>query len=190
MFSSALFTDISLDPRSRIGVAGCLLLPMGFLDTLPHDIDRSELSAKLCCKRFTDTSSTKLELQAVLWGVELYRTLVPDHERCGLRLYTDSQCVSGLPARRERLEGSAYCAARSGRLLANAELYAQLFAAGDELGFEIVKVAGHSRSSSHDSVQRIFSIVDRGARRTLKLWLSGLQTGASVGEPSPEPLQS
>ena len=175
--SSALFTDISVDPRKGIGVAGCLLLPMAFLDTPPQDIDRGELSAKLCCRRFTDTSSTKLELQAVLWGVELYRTLVPDQERCGLRLYTDSQCVSGLPSRRERLEVSAYHAARSGRLLANADLYAELFAVKDELGFEIVKVAGHSRASSHDSVQRIFSIVDRGARRTLKLWLSDLQAG-------------
>ena len=171
--SSALFTDVSLDPRSRIGVAGCLLLPMAFLDTPPQDIDRGELSVKLFCRRFTDTSSTRLELQAVLWGVELYRTLVPDHERCGLRLYTDSQCVSGLPARRERLKGSDYRAARSGRRLVNADLYEELFAANDELGFEIVKVAGHSRASSHDSVQRIFSIVDRGARQSLKLMLSG-----------------
>lgn len=166
-----------MDPRSRTGVAACLLLPIAFLDTPPHDIDRGELSAKLCCRRFTDTSSTKLELQAVLWGVELYRTLVPDPERCGLRLYTDSQCVSGLPSRRERLEGSAYHAARSGRLLANADLYAQFFAAKDELGFDIVKVAGHSRSSCHDSVQRIFSIVDRGARQALKLWRCDLQAG-------------
>ena len=188
--SSALFTDISVDPRSRIGVAGCLLLSIEFLDTPPHDIDRGELSGKLLCRRFTDTSSTKLELQAVLWGVELYRTMVPYHERCGLRLYTDSQCVSGLEARRERLEESDYRAARSGRQLANADLYAKLFAAKDELGFEILKVAGHSRSSSHDSVQRIFSIVDRGARRTLKLWNSSLQTGASLEEPSSERLQS
>jgi ribonuclease HI len=185
VFGSAIFTDISLDPRSRIGVAGCLLLPIAFLDTPTHDIDRGELSGKLLCRQFTDTSSTKLELQGALWGVELYRTLVPDHERCGLRLYTDSQCVSGLPARRERLEGSGYQAARSGRRLANAGLYAELFAAKDELGFEIVKVAGHSRTSSHDSVQRIFSIVDRGARQSLKLMLSGLQTGKLLQESLP-----
>jgi len=185
VFGSALFTDISVDPRSRIGVAACLLLPAAFLDTPTHDIDCGELSGKLLCRQFTDTSSTKLELQAVLWGAELYRTLVSDHERCGLRLYTDSQCVCGLPARRERLEGSDYQAARSGRRLANADLYAELFAASDELGFEIAKVAGHSRSSSHDSVRRIFSIVDRGARQSLKLMLTGLPTGKLLQESLP-----
>lgn len=164
----ALFTDVSVNPQLRIGVGACLLLPLPFLETPPQNIDRGELSAQLHYRRFTATSSTRLELQTVLWGLELYRTLCPVAERGALQLYTDSSCVVGLPGRRARLEGSAYLAKRSGRLLANAPLYVKLYAVSDELNFEIVKVAGHPRASTHDSIQRLFAVVDQGARRALK----------------------
>jgi hypothetical protein len=32
-------------------------------------------------------------------------------------------------------------------------------------------LVGHSRSCSHDSVHRIFSLVDREARKALKRWM-------------------
>lgn len=173
MVSHLLFTDVSVNPQQRLGVGVCLLLPPQFLDYPPHEIDKAELSAQLLCKRFTDTSSTRLEMQTVLWGLEIYRAQAVEQVRGGLQLYTDSQCVAGLSARRARLEERAYRSGRSGQPLANASLYGEFYAAGDELGFEIVKVAGHSRAASHDSLQRIFSVVDRGARRELKLWLAG-----------------
>jgi len=165
-----LFTDVSVNPKQRLGVGACLLLPLQFPDSPGHEIDWAELSRQLHCRRFTDTSSTMLELQTVLWGLEIYRAQVPSSLRGGLQLYTDSQCVAGLSLRRERLEATAYRAGRSGRLLANAHLYGEFYAASDELGFQIAKVAGHSRLSSQDSLERIFSLVDRGARRELKLW--------------------
>jgi len=168
----ALFTDVSVNPQQRLGVGACLLLPGQVLDAPLHELDPAELSGQLFYRRFTDTSSTKLEMQTVLWGLEIYRMQVPEPERGALQLYTDSQSVTGLPGRRTRLEESAFLSGRTGRPLANASLYGEFYAASDELGFEIVKVEGHSRSSSHDSVQRIFSIVDRGARRALKLWMA------------------
>lgn len=168
----ALFSDVSVNPKQRLGIGSCLLLPQQFLDDPLYDPDPAGLSAQLCFRRFTDTSSTKLELQTILWGVELFRSQLTEAVRGALQLYTDSQAVTGLPGRRLHLERCNYCGGRSGKPLANASLYVDFFAASDELGFEIFKVAGHSRTSSRDTVQRIFSIVDRGARRALKLWLA------------------
>lgn len=168
----ALFTDVSVNPRLRLGVGACLLLPLQFLNVPRHELDPAGLSGQIFYRRFTDTSSSKLEMQTVLWGMEIYRAQVPDPVRGELQLYTDSQAVTGLLGRRAHLEENRFLSGRSGLPLDNATLYGKYFATWDELGFEIVKTTGHSRASSHDSIQRIFSIVDRGARRTLKLWMT------------------
>jgi len=177
MIKHALFTDVSVDPQSRLGVGVCLILPIQFLDTPCDEIERSELSERCLLKRFTDTSSTMLELQTVLWGLSVYRAIVAGSVRGDLRLYTDSQCVAGLFGRRESLAEKDYRSARTGVPLANSSLYRLFFAVWDELGFEVVKLAGHSRAAKQDSLQRIFSVVDRSARRELGLWRKSEKNG-------------
>lgn len=168
----ALFTDVSVNPQQRLGVGACLLLPLQVIDTPPEEIDQAGLSLQLLCRRFSDTSSTVLELQTLQWGLELFRERQAGAECKALRLYTDSQLIVGLPGRRAHLERSGYRSGRSGGELIHADLYRAFHAASDELGFTIVKVAGHCRAADHDTLQRIFAIVDRGARRALKLWLA------------------
>jgi ribonuclease HI len=167
----ALFTDVSLNPQRKLGVGACLLVPASFLEIAPHDIDRGEISARLKLRRFTETSSTKLEVQTVLWALENFREELCSQNRGSVRVYTDSQCVAGLLGRRAGLEANDFLTGRSGRPLTNAHLYRAFYAAYDELGFELMKVAGHSRASTHDTVHRIFSYVDREARRALTLWM-------------------
>jgi len=171
MNSFALFTDVSLNPQQRLGVGACLLVPATLLNTAPDAIERAEISARLRFRRFADTSSTRLELQTVLWALEMYRAEFSRADAGKLQLYTDSQCVVGLPGRRAKLEAKGYVAGRSGRLLTNATLYRAFYGVHDELGFELIKVAGHSRVGSHSSVQRIFSFVDKEVRRALTLWM-------------------
>lgn len=169
MTRTALFTDASVNPQQRLGVGVCLLLSLPLAD----DFDPSALAGQLHYRRFTGTSATLLELQTVLWGLELYRKQQGVLQREALQVYTDSQCVAGLSARRARLEGASYRSARSGGVLANAELYQDFYAAADKLGFEVVKVTGHSPAASHDRVQQIFALVDRRARLELQRWLAG-----------------
>ena len=68
MTRSALFTDASVNPQQRLGVGVCLLLSL----PLPEDFDLNALADRLHYRYFTATSSTVLELQTVLWGLELY----------------------------------------------------------------------------------------------------------------------
>lgn len=179
MNSLALFTDVSLNPQQRLGVGATLLVPASLLNSAPDAIERDEILARLRFMRVSDTSSTKLEVQTVLWALEDYRMELNDSDPGNLQLYTDSQCVVGLLERRAGLEAKNFVAGRSGQPLANASLYRAFYAAHDEFGFEPIKVVGHSRAVSHNSVQRIFSHVDKAVRRELKHWLG--ESGQEIG---------
>ena len=171
MNSFALFTDVSLNPQRKLGVGAYLLVPAPFLESEPHAIEQGAVSARLKIRRFAETSSTRLELQTVLWALENSRAELTGAALGSLRIYTDSQCVAGLVGRRAGLIDRDFLARRSGRPLTNALLYRAFYAAYDQLGFQLIKVAGHSRACSHDTVQRVFSYVDREVRKALTLWL-------------------
>lgn len=167
----ALFTDVSLNPQCKCGVGGYLLVPVSFLQAEPHDIKQSEVSARLKTKRFAETSSTKLEVQTLLWALEDAQEELVGSAFGSVRLYTDSQCIAGLLRRRAGLISSAFIAKRSGRPLPHAQLYREFYKVYDHLGFQVIKVSGHSRTNTHDTVHRIFSYVDRGVRKALAFGL-------------------
>ncbi len=167
MNGTALFTDASLHPGRKLGVGAYLLLPA----SLPFET--SEAAGRVKVRRFEDTSSAKLELQTAMWALEEYRngTRIPGPGK--LYLYSDSQCVSGLLKRRAGLLAGGFLSKRSNRPLRNAALYRAFYELHDELGFEVVKVKGHSGTRLTDRTQRIFSFVDREARKALRLWAEG-----------------
>jgi len=178
MNSFALFTDVSVNPQLKLGVGGYLLVPVQFLENEPHEIEQGKVSARLKIKKFAETSSTRLELQTVLWALEDSREELTGSAPGSLRIYTDSQCVIGLARRRAGLINSDFIAKRSGQPLTNAPLYRAFYAACDQLCFQLIKLPGHSRACSQDTVQRIFSYVDREVRKALILWL-GTPDGSS-----------
>lgn len=169
-----LFTDGSVHTQSKLGVGAYLLLS----DT-STPIDSLHQSVKL--KQFDKTSSTKLELQTLLWALnEVNAKEVGKDLR--LTIYTDSQNIITLPARQARLESNNYIS-RNDKLLANAELYKEFYQLTrlthgssniySPNKFTFVKVKGHKTSSEKDKVDEIFSLVDRAARRGLKMALKG-----------------
>lgn len=170
MITFALFTDVSVNPQRKLGIGGYLLIPVTFLENEPHEIERGALSAQLKIKRFTDTSSTKLELQTVLWALEDLRDELAGPAPGTLQVFTDSQCVTGLLGRRKHLTENDYISKRSRQPLPHALLYRELYAAYDRLNFQLNKVTGHSPSCTHDTARRIFSYVDREVRKELTLW--------------------
>ena len=166
-----LFTDVSLDPQRKRGVGAYFAAPASFLDVPPDSIDRTEIAERLVVRRVDDTSSTKLEVQTVVWALEEYQQALHRPGTAQLRVHTDSQCVAGLLGRRAGLEGRGFQSKRTRQPLPHADLYRRFYALADELGFEVIKVAGHARAGSHDTVHRVFSWVDREAGKALALWL-------------------
>ncbi len=58
-----LFTDGSINPQSKIGYGA-------YLAVAEIDLSHESLKKHVKIKRFEDTSSTKLELQTLLWALE------------------------------------------------------------------------------------------------------------------------
>ncbi len=169
MSNIALFTDVSLNPKLKLGVGAYLVVPASFLKVLPHSIEISELAKQLVVRRFEGTSSTTLEVQTVLWALEDYRNALKVPGLRKLHVYSDSQCIAGLLRRRPKLEVNGFHCKKTNRLLKNASLYRKFYDFYDELCFEVIKVAGHTCSCSRDTVHRIFSLVDKQVRKALKL---------------------
>ena len=99
-----LFTDGSVNTKSDIGYGAYLLVP-------ENELFLDGLNSKVKLKRFEKTSSTKLEIQTVLWAL----SEVGDFER-KIILYTDSQNILGLPGRRERLEKNDFYSKQNRRI--------------------------------------------------------------------------
>lgn len=171
MNSFALFTDVSVNPELKLGVGAYLLVPALFLDVPPLSIERHEITKRLVFRRFECTSSTTLEVKTVLCAIEDYRDGLKNFESVKLQIYSDSQCVTGLLRRRTGLEAKGFLSKRVRHQLKNACLYRRFYEFYDDLGFEIIKVSGHTRSCSHNTVNRIFSLVDKDVRKVLNLWM-------------------
>jgi ribonuclease HI len=174
MSGVALFTDASLHARLGCGVGACLVLPAAVLDMPAGRSAAADFFERLRFQRFAANSSTALEVQAALWALESYRTECKGAAAGRLHLYSDSQCLAGLLKRRAALEHNDFCAKRSGRKLHNAALYRRYFELYDAQGFDVIKVAGHTRPSSRDTAHSVFSFLDREVRRALRAWVHEL----------------
>ncbi len=150
-----LFSDGSVNPCSHIGYGAYLAVP-----DQGHSLVALETRVKV--KRFEQTSSTKLELQTLLWALG-------DIPASGRRViaYTDSQNIIGLPGRRERFEQNDYRSKKNKRL-SNYALYQQFYRMTDQLDCEFVKVRGHKVSGQKDEIDRLFTLVDRASRNALR----------------------
>ena len=150
-----LFTDASVHPQSQIGYGACLAV------TKP-DLSLAELKAQVQVRRFESTSSTKLELQTLLWALDEIQTT-----NYQVIIYTDSQSIIGLSARRERLEQNEY-RSKQNRRLNNYQLYQEFFRLTDQIDCQLVKVRGHQASKRKDEIEQLFTLVDRASRQALR----------------------
>jgi len=166
-----LFADASVNPVLKLGIGACLVLPASFLDFPFPRIEKSEIAGRITLRRFEATSSTKLELETVLWALGRHRK----RSKGSLNVYTDSQCIGGLLKRKPGLLGRDFLSLTTNLQLRNSPLYRKFYALHDELVFKVIQLDGHSRAWARDTAHRIFSIVDREARRALKLWMKEIR---------------
>lgn len=150
-----LFIDGSCNPQKKIGYGSYLLLD-------DDNYDLEQLKSKVVFKKFEDTSSTKLEIQTLLWTLKDL-----DIKDAQIEIYTDCQNLIGLIDRKEKLQTLDYHSS-SGKLLNNSELYKEFFELLDMYEFTLVKVKGHKKNSLKDEIDKIFNLVDKGSRSELR----------------------
>jgi ribonuclease HI len=150
-----LLTDGSVDTQSNTGYGA-------YLAVSERVLSLDSLRTRVKVRRFDRTSSTKLELQTLLWALSDIHTL-----GCKVIVYTDSQNIIGLKGRRDRFEQNGYRSMKNNRLN-NYELYQEFYRMIGQLDCELVKVRGHQVSHQKDDIDRLFTLVDRASRNALR----------------------
>lgn len=150
-----LFTDGSVNTQSKIGYGAYLLA-----DDNAKDIETLKTRVKV--KQFEQTSSTKLELQTLIWALNELST-----NPLQITVYTDSQNILSLSGRRKRLEQSNYLS-RNNKPISNHQLYQEFFILMDKLNCEFVKVSGHMPRHKKKDLDLIFALVDKASRNALR----------------------
>jgi len=150
-----LFTDGSVNTRSNIGYGAYLAV-----SDLKLSLDFHKTRVRV--RKFANTSSTKLELQTLLWALQEVQKLC-----FKLTVYTDSQNIMGLQRRRYRLEQNDYYSKNKKRLN-NYELYQEFYRMTDLFDCQFVKVRGHMVSNQKDHIDNLFTLVDRASRKALR----------------------
>jgi len=153
--SIRLFTDGSVNPKLKVGYGAYLVV---YDDSQTLD----ELESSVKTGMFTQTSSTKLELQTLLWALKEISTL---NKR--VTIYTDSQNTVGLLNRRIRFEKNGYMTKKN-KLIDNHELYKEFYEIVDTIECDIIKVKGHKLEKDKDEIDAIFTLVDRASRDALR----------------------
>ena len=150
-----LLTDGSVNAQSNIGYGA-------YLAFSEPELSLDSLRTRVKVRRFEHTSSTKLELQTLLWALS-------DIQALGRKVivYTDSQNIMGLQGRRDRFEQNDYRSKKNKRLN-HYELYQKFFRMVDQLDCELVKVRGHQVSNQKDNIDRLFTLLDRASRNALR----------------------
>jgi ribonuclease HI len=150
-----LLTDGSVNTQSNIGYGAYLVVS-------ERGLSLDSLRTRVKVRRFENTSSTKLELQTLLWALN-------DIQALGSKVivYTDSQNIMGLQGRRDRFEQNDY-RSKKNRRLNNYELYQEFYRITDQLDCELVQVRGHQVSNQKDDIDRLFTLVDRASRNALR----------------------
>lgn len=152
-----LFTDASVDPQTKIGYGAYLLIPEFSLEA---PISKHKTSIKT--KKFKDITSSKLELETLLWALGKIPT-----KKCKIIVYTDCQNIISLKAREERIVKNNYMS-RKNTLIRNHELYRKFYNITDRYECDFIKVKGHKKTEDKDMVDTFFTLVDKASRVALR----------------------
>ena len=158
-----LFIDGSADPRSRIGY-GCYLFIEG---VYPEDKSEDYIRKNLKFKKFFPTTSTRLEMQTLLWAL----TEIKNRVESGIEfiiVYSDSQNIIQLPKRKTQLQLREFKTKSGDTNLNLAGLYQDIFKMLQKYQCKFVKLAGHSKKEGKNRIEKVFMQVDRAARKALR----------------------
>jgi ribonuclease HI len=150
-----LFTDGSANTKLKFGYGA-------FFVCSETEIKSGKFKPEIQIKRFESTSSSRLELQTVVWALSVLKNFSGK-----IVLFSDSENIATLAERRERLEKNNFYSNKN-KKLNNHELYQKFYSFTDWFEIEIVKVQGHKKNILKTDFDRYFSYVDKASRKALR----------------------
>jgi len=159
MLELSLFTDGSVHCESELGYGAYLIVAK---QDYPLDVCQNSIKVK----RFEHTSSTKLELQTLLWAFE--DIMAEGNTKADtLTIYTDCQNIISLPDRQVRLEKTQYLNSKN-QLLKHHFLYQEFYQFTSKVSCTFIKMKGHQRANQKNVLERVFGLVDKASRQALR----------------------
>lgn len=143
-----LFCDGSVSPQSKIGFGAYFIY------------DETLEDQNIFIKKFENTSSTKLELEVLLWALE-------DLSELEITVYTDCQNILQLEERKEKLFKNDFLTS-SGKKVRNEELYKKFYLKTEKLNLNFVKIKGHKKIALKNELDNLFNLVDKASRKALR----------------------
>lgn len=153
MNTTFLFIDGSVNTKTKVGFGAYLIV---------DSTQKTEETPIIQLKRFENTTSTKLELETLLWALDEIQV-----KNQKIKIYTDSQNITGLPNRKFKLEQNNFYSG-NGKQLNNHELYRAFYKIIKTLNFEFIKLEGHSVSTKKDGLDKLFMLVDKASRKATR----------------------
>jgi len=142
--SAEIYTDGSCHTQHKIGTWVAIILT---------GTERKVLSGTV-----KGTTHNRMELMAVVKAVEYikihFANITP------VKVYTDSQYVTGLPVRKEKLAEADFTSGK-GNLLQNADLVKTFFETISKLAIEFIKIKAHQKSTGVVNYNREADILSR-----------------------------
>jgi ribonuclease HI len=145
----SIYTDGSYNPSTHVG---------GWAAIIQRDGNKIILQG-------TDKNSThqRMELTAVIKALEYIEQ--NQLSRNTILIYTDSQYVTGLQSRKEKLISSNFMTKKN-TLLVNNDLLRQLFSLETSLRLDFIKVKAHQKTSAIEKLNREVDMLCRKIVRT------------------------
>ena len=144
-----IYTDGSCHTQHRIGTWVAIIL----LGT-----ERKILSGTV-----KDTTHNRMELMAVVKAIEYIKIHLAN--TTSVKVYTDSQYVTGLPVRKEKLVKADFTSGK-GNPLQNADLVKTFLESISNLSIEFVKIKAHQKSTDVVNYNREADMLSRKLLRT------------------------
>ena len=150
----------SVNPKSKVGFGA--YLKISELQFIEKSKSLTAFKNQIQLKQFTDTSSTLLELQTLLWAVNEIECA-----KNKITIYTDCQNILGLENRRSKFEENNY-RTKKNKKINHYKLYQHFFIMADKLDIKVIKIKGHQSSAQKNQIDKIFSLVDKASRSALR----------------------
>jgi ribonuclease HI len=116
-----------------------------------------------------NTTHQRMELLAVIKALDHAKT---HHRESSIHLYTDSQYVTGLFDRKEKLKQYNYTTKKK-NVLGNADLIEMIFSLEEELQITFTKVKAHGKVSTEENLNREADLLSRKIVRAQVSKISG-----------------
>lgn len=129
--SADIYTDGSCDTQSGQGAWVAIILTDG--------------GKVVLSSRIAETTHNRMELSAVIEGITYAQNNFKDIKY--LHIYSDSQYVTGLMERQEKLSNANFITSK-GTIIRNADLVKELYILGAQIQLIFTKVKAHQRQGS------------------------------------------